>query len=101
MQVELVAPDSVLYSGEATMVIVRTETGEEAFLANHSPFLASLADHETRIFLADGSVARVLVHGGFAGREQQGLILSDAAELVWGARRVGVARSSPRHRRHR
>jgi F-type H+-transporting ATPase subunit epsilon len=82
MQVELVAPDAVLYSGEATMVIVRT-LAEEAFLAHHAPFLAALADHETRIFLDDGSVARVLVHGGFVQVANNKVsILSDAAELV-------------------
>jgi F-type H+-transporting ATPase subunit epsilon len=83
MQVELVAPDAVLFSGEATMVIVRTETGEEAFMAHHAPFLAALADHEARIFLADGSVAHVLVHGGFVQVANNKVsILSDAAELV-------------------
>ena len=86
MQVELVAPDAVLFSGEASMVVVRTETGgDEAFLAHHAPFLASLADHEARIYLADGNVAHVLVHGGFVQVANNKVsILSDAAEVVGG-----------------
>jgi F-type H+-transporting ATPase subunit epsilon len=84
MQVELVAPDDVIFSGEASMVIVRTEGGGDiAFMAHHAAFLASLADHEARLYLADGSVTHVLVHGGFVQVANNKVsILSDAAELV-------------------
>ena len=83
MTVEVVSPERLLYSGDATMVITRTlEGGEIAFQAGHMPFLGALADSHTRIVTADGSVIDLAVHGGFV--EVSGTtvsILSDAAEL--------------------
>ena len=39
MQVELVSPERILFSGEATMVVCRTTDGDVAFLTDHAPFL--------------------------------------------------------------
>ena len=84
MQVEIVSPESVLFSGEATQVITRTLGGGEiAFLAGHAPFLGALAENHTRIYLAEGGqVLDVAVHGGFVqvGHNKVS-ILSDQAEL--------------------
>ena len=50
LQVELVSPERILYSGEAEMVVCRTVTGGEvAFLANHAPFLAALEPGVVRV----------------------------------------------------
>jgi len=66
MMVELVSPERVLFSGDASMVIVRTVGGGDvAFLPGHAPFLGALQDWPASIHLADGSVKRVAVHGGF------------------------------------
>jgi F-type H+-transporting ATPase subunit epsilon len=44
MQVEIVSPETVLFSGEATQVITRTLGGGEiAFLPGHAPFLGALS----------------------------------------------------------
>ena len=60
MQVELVSPEKVIFSGEATQVITRTAGGGEiAFLPGHAPFLGELVESHTRITLADGSVLDV------------------------------------------
>ena len=57
MTVEVVSPENVLFSGEATMVITRTlGGGEVAFQAGHAPFLAALVPNHTRVFLSDGNV---------------------------------------------
>ena len=84
MEVQLVSPEQVLYVGEADMVIARTLGGGEiAFLRGHAPFLGALAECDTRITLADSSVAHVAVHGGFVQVANNKVsILSDAAELV-------------------
>ncbi|CAN5398742.1 F0F1 ATP synthase subunit epsilon [soil metagenome] len=83
MQVELVSPEKVLFSGEATQVITRTLDGEIAFLPGHSPFLGALAECHTRITLADGLVLDVAVHGGFVQVSGNTVsILSDLAELA-------------------
>jgi F-type H+-transporting ATPase subunit epsilon len=83
MTVELVSPEKVLFSGEATQVITRTLGGGEiAFLPGHAPFLAALTENHTRITLADGTVLDVAVHGGFVQVSGNTVsILSDAAEL--------------------
>ena len=83
MTVEVVSPEQVLYSGVATMVITRTLGGGEiAFQAGHAPFLGALTENHTRVFLADGNVEDIAVHGGFvevSGNKVS--ILSDSAEL--------------------
>jgi len=82
MQVELVSPEKVLFSGEAKQVITRTLDGEVAFLPGHAPFLGALADCHTRITLADDSVLDIAVHGGFVQVSGSTVsILSDVAEL--------------------
>ena len=42
MQVELVSPERILFSGQAEMVICRTADGDIAFLADHAPFIGAL-----------------------------------------------------------
>jgi F-type H+-transporting ATPase subunit epsilon len=83
MQVELVSPEKVVFSGEATQVITRTLGGGEiAFLPGHAPFVGALTENHTRITLADGAQLDVAVHGGFVqvgGNKVS--ILSDIAEL--------------------
>ena len=84
MAVEVVSPERVLFSGEATQVITRTLGGGEiAFLAGHAPFLGALTENHTRVFLADGGVLDIAVHGGFvqvSGNKVR--ILCDVAELA-------------------
>ncbi len=82
MTVEVVSPEQVLYSGEATMVITRTLSGEIAFQPGHAAFLGALNENHTRIYLADGSIEDIAVHGGFVEVSYNKVsILSDAAEL--------------------
>jgi F-type H+-transporting ATPase subunit epsilon len=83
LTVEVVSPERLLYSGEATMVITRTLGGGEiAFQSGHMPFLGALSDNHTRVFLLDGSVMDIAVHGGFVEvSENKVSILSDTAEI--------------------
>jgi F-type H+-transporting ATPase subunit epsilon len=83
MRVEIVSPEKVLYSGEATQVVTRTLSGDIAFLAGHSPFLGALAENHTRIYLTDGTIQDVAVHRGFVEVSNDVVsILSDTAELA-------------------
>jgi F-type H+-transporting ATPase subunit epsilon len=83
MTVSVVSPEKVLFTGEATQVITRIlGSGEIAFLPGHAPFLGALAENHTRVYLADGSVTDVAVHGGFVEVSSNRVnILSDVAEL--------------------
>jgi F-type H+-transporting ATPase subunit epsilon len=82
MQVELVSPERILYSGEAEMVICRTVSGDIAFLDHHAPFLGALDIGVVRIKTAGGE-EKAAVHGGFVEvRDNRVIILSDVAELA-------------------
>ncbi len=86
-QVDVVSPEEMLFSGEANMVITRTLGGGEiAFQAGHASFVGALVENHTRIFLSDGTVQDIAVHGGFVevsgGETTRISILSDKAELA-------------------
>ena len=83
LQVELVSPERILYSGDADMVVARTSEGDIAFLAGHAPFIGALGIGAVSIRATDGGEERAAVHGGFV--EVSGdrvTILSDVAELA-------------------
>ncbi len=92
LRIELVSPERVLFSGEAKQVITRTlEGGEIAFLPGHIAFLGALTECHTRIYLSDGKVQDVAVHGGFVEVAPDHVtILSDSAEL---AESIDIARA--------
>ena len=84
LQVELVSPERILFSGEAEIVIARTVGGGEiAFLTGHAPFLGALDVCTVRIKKTDGEWEAAAVHGGFVEvRDDHVIILSDLAELA-------------------
>ena len=84
MRVEVVSPERVLFSGTASQVITRTESGGEiAFLPGHTSFLGVLTENHTRIYLEGGKVQSVAVHGGYVEASGSHVtILSDNAELA-------------------
>jgi F-type H+-transporting ATPase subunit epsilon len=83
MQVEVVSPERVLFSGDAEMVIARSEGGDIAFLAGHAPFLGALGIGLVRVKQSNGDELKVAVHGGFVEvRDNHVIILSDVAELA-------------------
>src|SRR5438270_12051637 len=83
MQVELVSPERILFSGEAEMVTCRTTSGDIAFLPGHAPFIAALEIHPVRISLTGGGEELAAVHGGVVEvSNNRVIILSDEAELA-------------------
>jgi F-type H+-transporting ATPase subunit epsilon len=85
LQVELVSPERILYSGEADMVIARTVGGGElAFLTGHAPFVGALDIAAVTIRTPAGAADEVVaVHGGFVEVSNDTVtILSDVAELA-------------------
>ena len=82
LQVELVSPERILFSGEAQMVIARTTAGDIAFQPGHIPFVGTLEVHPVRILMADGTEEVAAVHEGFVECAfDRVTILSDIAEL--------------------
>ena len=82
MQVELVAADRLVWSGEATMVIARTTEGDVGILPNHAPMLSVMVDGIVDVRTADDETWVAAVDAGFlsvAGNRIS--ILSEHAEM--------------------
>ncbi|MCK5892406.1 F0F1 ATP synthase subunit epsilon [Aeromicrobium sp.] len=65
LQVELVAADRVVWSGEAARVLARTASGDLGVLANHAPLLSLLVPGVVEIETAGGERVRAAVGDGF------------------------------------
>lgn len=83
LQVELVAADRVVWSGEASMVIARTVDGDIGLLPNHAPMLAVLVPGTVEVRTADSDEYWVaVVDGGFLSvADNRVSILSEHAEM--------------------
>jgi F-type H+-transporting ATPase subunit epsilon len=94
LQVELVSPERILFSGEADSVSARTTGGDITFLTGHAPFLGVLGIGAVTVRLADGTEEVAAVHGGFVEVNGESvIILSDVAEL---SSQIDVARAEAR-----
>jgi F-type H+-transporting ATPase subunit epsilon len=86
LEVQVVSPERILWTGDAERVITRTAGGggEIAFLTGHAPFVGALDIGVTRVLAAGGGEElAVAVHGGFVEVSgDQVSILSDVAELA-------------------
>jgi len=82
LDVEMVSPEEVTYSGSAEMVIVRTvEEGDIAFCAGHVPFLGVLAPWSVDVLRPGGERDTFAVHRGFVEVSHNKVtILSDVSE---------------------
>jgi F-type H+-transporting ATPase subunit epsilon len=83
LQVELVAVEKTIWSGEASMVIARTTEGELGVLPGHAPLLGELAaGGVVRIRPESGDDLVVAAHGGFLSVTEHGVsILAETAEI--------------------
>jgi F-type H+-transporting ATPase subunit epsilon len=83
LQVELVAVERKIWSGEARMVIARTTEGELGVLPGHAPLLGELAPGGVVTIRTDsGDDLVVAAHGGFLSVTERGVsILAETAEL--------------------
>jgi F-type H+-transporting ATPase subunit epsilon len=83
LQVELVAVEKMIWSGEASMVIARTTEGELGVLPGHAPLLGELAPGGVvRIRPESGEELVVAAHGGFLSVTERGVsILAETAEI--------------------
>ena len=92
LQVELVAVERTIWSGEASMVIARTTEGELGVLPGHAPLLGQLADGGVVRIREDGGSEMVFaVHGGFLSVTEDGV--SILAELAESADEIDVSRA--------
>ncbi|MEO3741953.1 F0F1 ATP synthase subunit epsilon [Plantactinospora sp. B5E13] len=84
LQVELVAVEEKIWTGDAEMVVARTTEGELGVLPGHAPLLGQLAEPgQVRIKLAGGEELRYDVTGGFLSVTGSGVtVLAESASRV-------------------
>ena len=82
LQVELVAADRLVWSGEATMVIARTTEGDVGVLPGHAPLLSVLIEGVVDIRTSDGETWVAAVDAGFLSVAANRVsVLSEHAEM--------------------
>jgi F-type H+-transporting ATPase subunit epsilon len=82
LQVELVAADRLVWSGEGKMVIARTTEGDVGILPNHAPMLSLMVDGVVDVQTADGETWVAAVDAGFLSVANNRIsILSEHAEM--------------------
>ena len=80
---EIVTPEAQFYTGEAEIVIVRTLSGEEGFMAEHAWACKLLGKGELRFREPCSKEHRYAqISGGFVDVRDEILIFTDSAE--WG-----------------
>lgn len=83
LEVNVVAADREVWTGEAMRVIARTLDGEIGILPGHEPVLGVVADGEARILTPGEDTIRVKADGGFLSVENNRVIIAaDQAELL-------------------
>ncbi len=82
MQVELVAADRLVWSGQARMVIARTAEGDVGILPGHAPMLSLMVDGVVDVTTADGESWVAAVDSGFLSVARNLVsILSEHAQM--------------------
>jgi F-type H+-transporting ATPase subunit epsilon len=83
MNVEIVAIDRKIWSGEGTFVFTRTTVGEIGILPRHIPLVAQLVDDAmVRVEREGDDDLRIAVDGGFISVTEEGVtILAESAEF--------------------
>jgi len=82
LQVELVAADRTVWSGQATMVIARTVEGDVGVLKDHAPLLSLLAEAVVEIETGDETVIAAVDGGFISVAHNRVSILSERALLA-------------------
>ncbi|SDU57020.1 F0F1 ATP synthase subunit epsilon [Jiangella alkaliphila] len=83
LNVEVVAADRKVWSGEASIVIARTPEGEIGIMSGHEPVLGLLVAGPVTVRSTGGEAVVVAVSGGFLSVSENTIaILAEQAELA-------------------
>lgn len=76
LTVTVVSADEQVWSGQARMVVARTQVGEIGLLAGHQPLLGVLAAGEVRVTASDGGVITANAEDGFISMENDTVVIA-------------------------
>ena len=84
LQVQVVSPERIMWTGDAAMVTARTiEGGDISFLTGHAPFVGALEIGKVIVRPAEGADVTFAVHGGFVEVSNNEVsVLTDVAEAA-------------------
>ena len=83
LNVEVVAADRRVWSGQATIVVAKTPEGELGIMAGHEPVLALLVTGPVTVRTADGETVVAAVAGGFLSVSEDAVaVLAEQAVLA-------------------
>lgn len=83
LSVNMVSTRRHVWDGEASLVVMRTLTGEIGIMPGHSPLLAMLSDGPLLIRPVDGEDIRAYVHEGFVTVDgDKVIVLAEWLELA-------------------
>ena len=84
-RLEVVSPESIVWDGQAEMLVTRTTEGEIGILADHEPTMAALATGSSVITAEGGERITLAIHGGFLQIfRNEVTLLTDRAEIADG-----------------
>ncbi len=72
---ELVSPEALVLSGEASEVVVPGTEGYFTVMANHAPLMSTLKPGVVEVKMASGEEKQIFVRGGFADVSPSGFTL--------------------------
>ncbi|MEP3629330.1 MAG: F0F1 ATP synthase subunit epsilon [Hyphomicrobiales bacterium] len=81
---ELVSPEKLIFSGDATEVMVPGSEGYFTVMTNHAPFMSTVKPGIVEAKLADGAEMKIFVKGGLADVSPNGftLLAEQAVEVA-------------------
>ena len=82
VKLEVITPSKLFFRGDVEMVVIKTDIGEEGFMANHSYACKLLVPCEMRIKTGPGKndYKHAAIAGGFIDVKDNIIIFTDAAE---------------------
>ena len=88
LEVDLVATDRTIWSGDATQITAPAADGEIGILVGHAPVLSVLKPGTVRIRGLEGSVVEARIDAGFLSVDgNQVTVVVDSAEVLGGSRK--------------
>lgn len=80
MKLDIITPETILFSADATHVMVPGSMGDFGVLEGHAPFISTLRDGVIIVDEADGTARRFAVSGGLAEANPEAcIVLAEAA----------------------
>ena len=83
--VDIVSPEAIIWTGEASFLVARTTEGEIGIQAGHEALMGALATGSVTVDGAAGERTTIAVHGGFIQvLDNTVTLLTDRATIVEG-----------------